>query len=330
MGGHTGSMSRTHAAGPEIGTFLRTRRARVTPAQAGINPGLTRRRVPGLRREELAQLAGVSVDYYVHLEQGRAAHVSDAILDALARVLELSAVEREHLGNLAHSRRSRPGSTPPLSAHVRQLLDLMSDIPALVMGRRMEVLGWNSAAEAVFGMTSMTAADGGVARAMFLDSAARTLYLNWDDVAADVVGQLRLEAGQYPDDPRLASLVGELSMRSEPFRQLWANGDVKRKIGGITRLAHPVVGELEFHYGVQALIEQPFQSLLTYSYARGSSTAERVQLLLSWLNSPTPVTGDRVEAGTAPVAWIGSTHSTASQRPGAGSWLVSAAPPGNS
>lgn len=297
-------MGRPREQGQEIGAFLRNRRARVTPEQVGLNPGLTRRRVPGLRREELAQLAGVSVDYYVHLEQGRAAHVSDAILDALARVLTLTEDEREHLGDLAHPRprRNAPGATPALSAHARQLLDLMTDIPALVMGRRMEVLGWNPAADAVFGMRVMTAADRSVARSFFLDPKGPALYLNWTAVATDIVGQLRLEAGRYPDDRRLASLVGELSMRSEPFRRLWAKGDVKRKADGTTHLAHQIGGELTFDYGVHALVGHPFQSLITYSYPIGSPTAERLQLLLSWHTEPAAVPGDRAaESNPAPV-----------------------------
>lgn len=277
-------MVRAEGVGPELGKFLRTRRARISPEQAGIVPGLTRRRVPGLRREELALLAGMSVDYYVHLEQGRATHVSDAVLDSLARVLALTEIEREHLGNLAHPhpRRARSGSAATVSTHVRQLLNLMSDVPTLVMGRRMEVLAWNAAAEAVLGMSAMTSTGHEVARPFFFDPCLRGRFMNWDAIAADIVGHLRLEAGQYPEDPLLASLVGELAMRSEPFRRLWAHGDVSRKVGGLTRFDHPDVGELQLHYGIQQITDQPFHWIVAYSYVPDSVTGERVQMLLSW------------------------------------------------
>lgn len=287
-------MTKPQGLGPEIGEFLRARRARISPRQAGISPGMTRRRVPGLRREELALLSGVSNDYYVHLEQGRAAHVSDAILDALARVLALTEVEREHLGNLAHpqQRSVRPACAATVTTHVHQLLDLMSDVPALVIGRRMEVLAWNAPAEAVFGMRTMTSTDRTVARPFFLDADVRVRFLNWDAIATDIVGHLRLEAGKDPGDPLLASLVGELSTRSESFRRLWRNGDVKRKVGGLTQLNHPDVGELQLRYGVHPIIDQPFHWIIAYSYQPDSVTGERLRMLLSWHAASVPTVGE--------------------------------------
>jgi len=265
----------------EIGDFLRSRRARITPGQAGLAPGTGRRRVPGLRREELALLAGVSADYYVHLEQGRTAHVSDRVLDAIAGALGLSGTEREHLGNLARPRRRGPRAPrQQVSSHARALLDLMDDVPALVMGRRMDVLASNQGADAVFGAAAM--AGPGAARAVFLDPQARVDYLNWDDVAADIAGHLKLEAGRHPDDPLLASLVGELCIASPEFRRLWDHGDVRQKTTGRTHLAHPLVGELTFSYEVMQIAGRPDQFVITYAYARGTPTAERVQLLLSW------------------------------------------------
>lgn len=265
----------------ELGEFLRARRARISPQQVGLAPGLGRRRVPGLRREETALLAGVSVNYYVHLEQGRTAHVSDSVLDAVARVLCLTDTEREHLANLVRPGRSGQQPTARLSPSVRQLLDLMHEVPAVVLGRRMELLACNDAAQAVFG-AQLARPGTSAARAFFLDPRARSQHLSWDSVAADLVAQLRLEAGRHPDDAKLASLVGELSMGSEPFARLWARGDVRTKTDGLTRLAHPLVGELELTYQILQLPDRPEQSIATYSYGLGTPTQERMRLLLSW------------------------------------------------
>jgi len=267
----------------DIGDFLRSRRARVKPAQAGLPAGLTMRRVPGLRREELATLAGVSVDYYVHLEQGRSAHVSQAVLDSIARVLRLDDVEQEHLSNLAHPRRHQPQQTQPVSARTQRLLDVMFDVPALIIGRRMQVLGHNDAAAAVFDMATLTH---GVAQALFLDPSAAAAYLNWDTIATEIVGHLRLESGRYPTDHQLAALITQLSVNSDAFRRLWALRDVDQKTSGTTRIAHPLVGELEFDYNTMLLPAEPGHFLIAYSYHRDSPTAERMQLLLSWNTAP--------------------------------------------
>lgn len=263
----------------DIGDFLRSRRARVTPAQAGLPAGLTRRRVPGLRREELATLAGVSVDYYVHLEQGRTAHVSQAVLDSIAHVLQLDDIEQEHLRNLAHPRRHQPHQAPPVSDRMQRLLDVMFDVPALIIGRRMQVLAHNATAAAVFNLSAMTL---GAAQAVFLDPAAKASYLNWDSIATDVVGHLRLESSRYPGDRQLADMIDHLSANSDAFRRLWALRDVDQKTDGITRIAHPLVGELEFDYNTMLLPNQPEHFLIAYSYHRNSPTAERLQMLQSW------------------------------------------------
>lgn len=273
-----------------VGEFLRSRRARITPAQVGIVAGTQRRRVPGLRREELAQLAGVSADYYVRVEQGRSENVSDAVLDAIARVLQLDGVEREHLANLARpgrrarTARPRPRAVDPV---LQRVLDAMLDVPAVVLGRRMDILAANPAAQAVFAVSDMAGHNG--ARHTFLDSRARSLYRNWPDVAREVVAHLRLEAGRFPSDPALASLIGDLSMGSAGFRRLWAHHDVLRKSAGVTEVAHPEVGDLSFSYRMLTMPANPDQVVATYTYEPGSPTHERMRLLLSWVAvSPTP------------------------------------------
>ncbi|WP_189225539.1 helix-turn-helix transcriptional regulator [Saccharothrix coeruleofusca] len=277
-------------ADPRIAEFLRNRRSRVTPAQAGLPDGLTRRRVPGLRREEVAQLAGVSVDYYTRLEQGRGKHVSDAVLDAIATVLRLSHVERQHLWNLARPRAT--AGPPPARAvppGVRRMLELMPDAPALVLGRRMRVLAWNPAAQAVFDVESMRELGYNAARHAFLAPRAAERYVNREEVAAAICAQLRLESGRHPDDPDLAALIGELAIRSGTFRRLWAANDVRQKDSGTTVVAHPVVGRLEFGYEALALPGAGDQYLTAYTYPAGSATAQRLQLLLSWTSEPAPV-----------------------------------------
>lgn len=244
--------------------------------------------MPGLRREKLALLAAVSVEYYVRLVQGRSAHVSDSVLDAVARVLELTGNEREHLGNLA-----RPGHEPrrphqqSITAGIRRLLDSTHDVHAVVNGRRMEILAWNSAACAVFELNRTGSGGRNGARMVFLNPNARSWYLNWNAVAANVVAQLRLKAGRHPQDPLLASLVGELSIHSDDFRLLWAKNDVKQKTSGVTRVAHPTVGELDVAYETLAPPAQPDQFLTPYTSTAGSPTDERLRLMLSWTAADT-------------------------------------------
>jgi transcriptional regulator with XRE-family HTH domain len=251
--------------GQEIGEFLRTRRARIQPADAGL-PDTGRRRVPGLRREELAQLAGVSVDYYVRLEQGRTPSVSDPVLDAIARVLHLDTTEREHLRRLA----SRPATATGRRQHVRpgtqRLLDLMAGIPAFVLGRRMDILAWNRLADVLHGFAERAEKTDqlNVARLTFLEPAARDFYPEWDAVAEETVAYLRLDAGRHPDDPQLAALIGELSLGNETFRRLWSQHPVREKTHGDKVINHPVGGRLEFRYETLALPDDPDQLIVAY------------------------------------------------------------------
>ncbi|MEU7635877.1 helix-turn-helix transcriptional regulator [Streptomyces sp. NPDC039016] len=276
------------ATGRELGDFLRSRRARIQPEEVGF-PGHGRRRVPGLRREEVAQLAGVSVDYYIRLEQGRGPSVSDAVLDAIGRVLRLDGTEQEYLRRVARPavRRAsvarRASADGPAAQEVRPglrlLLDTIDKAPAFVLGRRMDVLAWNGLGDAVVGFSRMAPEDRNMPRQVFLVPQARELYLDWPAVAAETVAHLRLYAGNHPKDPQLAVLVGELSRGSEDFRRLWADHQVKEKGYGAKRLMHPVVGELDMPYETLAVPGEPDQLLVVYTPEPGSRTEERVRLL---------------------------------------------------
>ncbi|MFF0082590.1 helix-turn-helix transcriptional regulator [Streptomyces canus] len=279
----------------DLGDFLRSRRARIRPEEVGL-PSHGRRRVPGLRREEVAQLAGVSVDYYIRLEQSRgpggpsrtkSGGVSDAVLDAVARVLRLDETERDYLHAVARPRRQAERPTSPrVRPGVQLLLDSMDGTPAFVLDRRMTVLAWNALADAVFGYSGTTARTRSIPRQVFLDPAARDLYPEWQAVAAQCVAHLRVLAGHHQDDRELTSLVGELSLKSEDFRRLWADHQVKECAYGVKRVQHPVAGLLVFPYETLGVPGDGDQSLLVYTAEPGSETAERLTLLGSWASSP--------------------------------------------
>lgn len=263
----------------EIGAFLRSRRARISPEQVGLPVGDGHRRVPGLRREEVAALAGLSVDYYVHLEQGRSPNVSDAVLESVARVLRLNESEREYLHNLV--RPPARGADPrdsKVPARLRRLLDLMYEVPAIVVSRAMETVAWNDAATAVFDVQAMADAGGG-ARYLFLDPKAHAVFLDWEAMAASMVSYLRSQRGRFPDDADVAVLIDELTEESATFRRLWDKGDVSEKSEGLMRIDHPRVGRLEFAYDFLR-----FQStgwfLITYTYEADSLTQRRMRELL--------------------------------------------------
>ncbi|PNE38269.1 helix-turn-helix transcriptional regulator [Streptomyces noursei] len=279
--------------GRELGDFLRSRRARIQPEEVGL-PGHGRRRVPGLRREEVAQLAGVSVDYYIRLEQGRGPSVSDAVLDAVGRVLRLDDTEQEYLRMVARPARRHPATARraprPASQQVRPglrlLLDLVDRAPAFVLGRRMDVLAWNALADAVGGFSRLAPEDRNMPRQVFLDPRAREVYPDWPAVAAETVAHLRLDAGNHPHDEQLATLVSELSLGSEDFRRLWADHLVKEKSYGTKRMLHPMVGELSLPYETLTVPGEPDQMLVVYTPEPGSQTEERLRLLASWAATP--------------------------------------------
>ncbi|MET9512044.1 helix-turn-helix transcriptional regulator [Streptomyces flavidovirens] len=285
----------------EIREFLRTRRARITPEQAGLAPHGGPRRVPGLRREEVAQLAGVSVDYYIRLERGRTQGVSETVLEAVARALQLDDAERAHLFDLtqpttAQTRRKRPLAPQRVHPVLYRTLDSLS-VPAVVQGRRTDVLAANRLAYALYtDFEARPRRERNFARFVFLDEAARTLYADWDQVAGDCLAALRLYAGRHPDDPQLTELIGELSLHSDTFRRLWADHDVRAHASGVKRLHHPLVGDLTLDYVVLAVEGDPDQSLVIYTPEPASPSAEALSILASWTGTST--TGPRASEQT--------------------------------
>jgi transcriptional regulator with XRE-family HTH domain len=274
----------------EVRDFLTTRRARITPERAGLPDYGGHRRVAGLRREEVALLAGVSVDYYTRLERGNLTGVSDGVLEALVRALHLDEAERVHLFDLARaantdatSARVRRRPAAQLRAGVQRLLDAMSMAPAYVRNGRLDVLGANALGRAVFAPLFDTAARvPNVARFMFLDPAAQSFYLDWENVAGDVVALLRAEAGRDPSDRALTDLVGELSTRSDVFRTWWAKHDVRLHRSGPKHLRHPVVGELTLAYESLDLVTDPGLRLNAYTAEPAGPAEEALALLASW------------------------------------------------
>ncbi|MFJ5304400.1 helix-turn-helix transcriptional regulator [Streptomyces sp. NPDC088350] len=275
----------------EIREFLRTRRARVTPEQAGLTPYPGVRRVPGLRREEVAQLAGVSVDYYVRLERGRTQSVSDAVLEAVARALRLDDTERAHLFDLARPTTTRSRHRRPLSPQrVRPVLYRALDslgTPAIVLGRRMDVLAANRLGYALFtDFQARPHRERNFARYVFLDETARALYADhWETAAGDCVATLHLYAGRRPDDPQLTELIGELSVHSDVFRRMWADHDVLAHTTGTKRLHHPLVGDLTLDYVVLAVEGDPDQNLTILTPEPASPSAEALDILASWTHT---------------------------------------------
>jgi transcriptional regulator with XRE-family HTH domain len=276
--------------GLELGEFLRSRRARITPAQAGFSAPSGNRRVPGLRREEVAQLAGLSVEYYVRLERGRSLNASEAVLDALARVLCLDATERDHLFTVARPTRARRRPIRPqrVRPKLQRLLVILAEAhtPALVMGRRRDVLASNTLHNALFtDFDALPHHERNIVRYIFLDKAARDLYDDWEHTARGVVASLRLYAGRNPQDPQLAELIGDLSVRDEDFRRWWADHDVLRPTHGTKHYHHPVVGDLALDYEALILADDPDLQIGLYT-AEPGSTSERALLLLASRSTP--------------------------------------------
>lgn len=269
----------------ELSEFLRTRRARLKPEDVGLPDFGRHRRVPGLRREELAQLAGVSVAYYTRLEQGNGRNVSAEVLDAIARALQLSDAEYAHLMHLAKPKqhKKKPAArTEQVRGALRQLLDSI-EVPAYISGRRSDILAWNRMAAAVFGdWSELPAQERNWARLVFLRPEYQELFQPWEQKATDVVAYLRMDAGCHPEDPQLSALVGELSVKSDEFRRLWATHDVKEKNHGVKRLRHPLVGELTLNFESFPVSDGTEQALITYHAEPGSPSAEALRLLASW------------------------------------------------
>jgi transcriptional regulator with XRE-family HTH domain len=284
----------------EIRDFLTSRRARLTPDNVGLT-SYGRRRVPGLRREEVAVLAGVSVPYYTRLERGDLAGVSDGVIEALARALELDDAERAHLRDLARAARPtgaprrRRQRKPVVRPSVQRILDSMTEAAAAVHNARLDNLATNHLGRALYSDLFASARGSAVAnnaRYVFLHEGSREFYVDWDRAADDVVGILRSEAGRDPYDRDLADLVGELSTQSHEFRIRWAAHNVRLHYTGVKQLHHPVVGELTLTYDRMELPADTGLSITTWTAEAGSKSEEALAFLGSWaateLPSPDP------------------------------------------
>lgn len=270
----------------ELRDFLRARRARLSPQDAGLPPAPGIRRVPGLRREEVARLAGVSVDYYVRLERGRDLNVSDSVLDAVARALRLTPAEHAHLRTLARSRSSRrstPMTPQRLRPSLRLMLDRLGDVPALVLGRRTDVLAANHLARVLFtDFDALPSRERNMARYLFLDPEARTRLPDWEKATRDTVASLHLYSGRHRTDPALHTLVGELSVRSDDFRRWWARHEVAACAHGTTRFHHPLVGELTLNNESFVPSDDPDLRLHLLTAEPAGPDEQALGLLASW------------------------------------------------
>ena len=271
----------------EIRDFLTSRRAKLSPDRAGLPAYGGNRRVPGLRREEVALLAGVSIDYYTRLERGNLNGVSEGVLDALAGALQLDEAERAHLFDLARASsntpRTRRRPAQQVRANVQQTLDAIAGTPAYVRNGRRDILAANRLGHALYSeMYLDPARPVNVARFVFLSPRARMFFLNWEVAANDTVAMLRTEAGRTPHDRELTDLVGELSMRSEEFRTRWAAHNVRFHRTGYKDIHHPIVGDLHLTFEAMDLPADPGLSLVVYSAEPGSPSEDALNLLASW------------------------------------------------
>ncbi len=273
----------------EIKDFLASRRARITPQEAGLPAYGANRRVPGLRREEVAMLAGVSVDYYTRLERGNLAGVSDSVLEAIAGALHLDEAERLHLRNLARAAAATPAKARRRTAPARvrpsiqAMLDAMTGAPAAVRNDRLDLLATNRLGRALYApVFAEPDRPANNARFTFLDPAARDFWDDWERAADDTVGILRGLAGRNPYDKSLTELVGELSTRSEEFRTRWAAHNVRLHRTGRKVVHHPAVGRLELTYDTLQLPADPGLTMLVYTAEPGTPSADNLALLASW------------------------------------------------
>jgi len=272
----------------EVKAFLSSRRAKITPERAGLTSYNRNRRVPGLRRSEVADLAGVSVEYYAQLERGNLAGASDSVLDALARALQLDEAEQQHLAALA--RAAGPGTRarrkPPahqIRASVARVLELMTDVPAFVGNGRADVLAANPLGRALYApMFDDPGRPANYARFAFLSPRARDFWRDWDRIATDTVAMLRAEAGRDPYDRALTDLVGELCTRSADFRTRWAAHDVRLHRTGIKQFHHPMVGDLDLNFETLQLTADPGLTMTLFSAPAGSAHDDALRLLATW------------------------------------------------
>ncbi len=288
----------------EVRDFLVTRRAKITPRQAGLTIYGGNRRVPGLRREEVAMLAGVSADYYTRLEKGNLSGVSDSVLEAIAGALQLDEAERLHLADLARAASTSPARaarrrTPQqIRPGIQHILGGMTDTPAFVRNGRLDVLATNALGRALYSPAfTSPGRPVNLARFRFLDPAARDFYPDFDDSAHTTVALLRTEAGRDPYNKDLTDLVGELSTRSEEFRALWAAHNVRLHRTGLKHFRHPAVGRLDLMFEAMALEADQGLTLTAYTAEPGTPSHDGLKLLASWAASHD--TSDQTEAQTS-------------------------------
>jgi len=296
----------------EVRDFLVSRRGRITPEQVGLAACGGRRRVPGLRRGEVAQLAGVSVEYYTHLERGGVRGASESVLEAVARALRLDEAERAHLFDLA--RAAGAGAAAPRRRPARQRVrPVIQEIldgqlsPAWVVNGRADVVAANSPGRALFSpLFDDPARSVNIARFRFLNPRAVDFYREWDRTGRTVVAVLRAEAGKHPFDRALSDLIGELSARSEEFRTRWAAHEVELHRTGIARLHHPVVGDLDLLYEGLELPADPGLTLFIYTAAPGSNSRTALGLLVTLAATLAPQEQDKELAGSEPAKRLDS------------------------
>jgi hypothetical protein len=273
----------------EIRDFLASRRAKITPEQVGLPAGGSTRRVPGLRREEVAVLAGVSTDWYVRLEKGHISGVSDEVLDAVSRALRLDEAERLHLFDLARAARPartpRRKSPPAVRPSVLRILESMTAIPAFVRNGRLDVLAINPLGRALYALAfEDPTRPANLARFCFLHPQAGEFYPDWDEVASSTVALLRTEAGRDPHNRELTDMIGELATRSEEFRTLWGAHNVRLHQAGTKHFNHPIVGRIDVSFDAMRLPTSDDWGLTLSAYTAepGSTSADALALLASW------------------------------------------------
>lgn len=307
-----------HGQADEVREFLSTRRARMTPQRAGLPVFGGNRRVTGLRREEVALLAGMSVDYYIRLERGNLRGASDAVLDSLSHALQLDDAERAHLYDLARAatgpERRPPAATGRIRPVVLRVLDAMTDLPAYIRNARFDIVAANSLGRALYAPvydSPLFAQRGPVntARFLFLDPGSADFWPEWEKAANDSVAFLRTETGRSPQDKGLMGLIGELSTKSDDFARRWARHDVKFSRSGVKRLHHPLVGDLALPYEALDLPADPGLRITVYSPEPDSPERQALDLLAGWPGWPGGT------GGTGWTGWTGGTGSTSSPGP---------------
>ncbi|WP_433519361.1 helix-turn-helix transcriptional regulator [Nonomuraea sp. CA-143628] len=270
-----------------LADFLRAARARVSPRDVGLSDaGRATRRVPGLRRDEVAMLAGMSVDYYTRMEQGRIKHASDAVVNALCGALRLTETERNYLFSLfspATGRPARQQRSAKVRPMLRQLMEQMDNTAAFVLGVGMEVLAMNDLAKALLhDFTKETGLARSLARWAFLAPEARAFYLEWDLVAADMSSILRRDSSSHPNDSKLNELIGELTVKSDDFRKWWPQHKVYECTFGSKQLLHPLVGRIQIEYETFPVPGEPDQQLFLYAAKKGSPSDDALRILGNW------------------------------------------------